>query len=52
MPLVTIDLSEAWSIEDQKPIADGIHGAIVGVRFPQADRFQKIHNYVETEDSK
>jgi phenylpyruvate tautomerase PptA (4-oxalocrotonate tautomerase family) len=43
MPLVTISLSDAWSIEDQKLIADGIHEAIVGVGFPQADRFQKIH---------
>jgi phenylpyruvate tautomerase PptA (4-oxalocrotonate tautomerase family) len=43
MPLVTISLSKAWSIEDQKLIADGIHEAIVGVGFPQADRFQKIH---------
>jgi hypothetical protein len=51
MPLVTISLSKAWSIEDQKLIADGIHEAIVGVGFPQADRFQKIHNYVEAEDS-
>ena len=51
MPLVTISLSKAWSIEDQKLIADGIHEAIVGVGFPKADRFQKIHNYVEAEDS-
>ena len=43
MPLVTISLSKAWSIEDQKLIADGIHEAIVGVGFPQTDRFQKIH---------
>ena len=43
MPLVTISLSESWSAEDQKLIADGIHEAIVGVGFPQADRFQKIH---------
>lgn len=43
MPLVTISLSKAWSIEDQKLIADGIHEAIVGVGFPPADRFQKIH---------
>ena len=43
MPLVTISLSKAWSIEDQKLIADGIHEAIVGVGFPKADRFQKIH---------
>ena len=43
MPLVTISLSKTWSIEDQKLIADGIHEAIVGVGFPKADRFQKIH---------
>jgi len=43
MPLVTISLSKSWSIEDQKLIADGIHEAIVGVGFPQTDRFQKIH---------
>jgi hypothetical protein len=51
MPLVTISLSEAWSIEDQKLISDGIHEAIVGVGFPQADRFQKVQYYVEAEDS-
>ena len=43
MPLVTISLSESWSLEDQKVIADGVHEAIVGVGFPQTDRFQKIH---------
>jgi len=43
MPLVTISLSESWSPEDQKLIADGIHEAIVGVGFPKTDRFQKIH---------
>ena len=43
MPLVTISLSKTWSIEDQKLIADGIPEAIVGVGFPKADRFQKIH---------
>ena len=43
MPLVTINLSESWSLEDQKLIADGIHEAIVGVGFPETDRFQKIH---------
>ncbi len=43
MPLVTISLSKSWSTEDQKLIADGIHKAIVGVGFPQTDRFQKIH---------
>jgi len=43
MPLVTISLSESWPTEDQKLIADGIHEAIVGVGFPQTDRFQKIH---------
>lgn len=42
MPLVTISLSKFWSTEDQKLIADGIHEAIVGVGFPQTDRFQKI----------
>ena len=42
MPLVTINLSKSWSLEDQKLIADGIHEAIVGVGFPKADRFQKI----------
>ena len=51
MPLVTICLSEGWSIEDQKLIADDIHEAIVGVGFPQADRIQKIYNYVEAESS-
>ena len=44
MPLVTINLSKSWSLEDQKLIADGIHEAIVGVGFPKADRFQKIHS--------
>lgn len=43
MPLVTISLSESWSTEDQKLIADGVHEAIVGVGFPHTDRFQKIH---------
>ncbi len=43
MPLVTINLSEAWSVADQKLIADGVHDAIAGVGFPQRDRFQKIH---------
>jgi phenylpyruvate tautomerase PptA (4-oxalocrotonate tautomerase family) len=43
MPLVTISLSNSWSLEDQKLIADGIHDAIAGVGFPQTDRFQKIH---------
>ncbi|MCB0208401.1 MAG: tautomerase family protein [Anaerolineae bacterium] len=43
MPLVTITLSTVWSLEDQHMIADGIHEAIVGVGFPQKDRFQKIH---------
>ena len=43
MPLVTITLSELWSTEDQKLIADGIHDAIVGAGFPPTDRFQKIH---------
>ena len=43
MPLVTISLSKSWSAEDRKLIADGIHNAIVGVGFPQTDRFQKIH---------
>lgn len=43
MPLVTISLSKSWSTEDQKLIADGIHGAIVAVGFPKTDRFQKIH---------
>ena len=43
MPLVTISLSKSWSTEDQKLIADGIHEAIVGVGFPQTDRFQTIH---------
>ena len=42
MPLVTINLSKFWSTEDQRLIADGIHEAIVGVGFPQTDRFQKI----------
>jgi phenylpyruvate tautomerase PptA (4-oxalocrotonate tautomerase family) len=43
MPIVTISLSKSWSTDDQKLIADGIHEAIVGVGFPQTDRFQKIH---------
>jgi phenylpyruvate tautomerase PptA (4-oxalocrotonate tautomerase family) len=43
MPLVTISLSKSWPTEDQKLIADGVHEAIVGVGFPQTDRFQKIH---------
>ena len=38
MPLVTISLSESWSNEDQKLIADGIHEAIAGVGFPHKDR--------------
>jgi hypothetical protein len=40
MPLVTISLSESWSLWDRKLIADGVHDAIVGVGFPQNDRFQ------------
>ena len=47
MPLVTITLSELWSTEDQKLIADGIHDAIVGAGFPPTDRFQKIHRLSE-----
>ena len=43
MPLVTISLSDLWSLEDQKLIADGIHDGITGVGFPMKDRFQKIH---------
>ena len=43
MPLVTISLSDSCSPEDQKSIADSVHEAIVGVGFPQTDRFQKIH---------
>ena len=43
MPLVTISITESWSTEDQKLIADGIHEAIAGVGFPEKDRFQKIH---------
>ena len=43
MPLVTISLFKSQSTDDQKLIADGIHEAIVGVGFPQTDRFQKIH---------
>ena len=43
MPLVTISLSDSWSLEDQKMIADGIHNAIAGVGFPLKDRFQKIN---------
>jgi phenylpyruvate tautomerase PptA (4-oxalocrotonate tautomerase family) len=43
MPLVTISLSESWSPDDQRVIANGVHEAIVGVGFPQTDRFQKIH---------
>jgi hypothetical protein len=43
MPLVTISLSNSWSLEEQKMIADGIHNAIAGVGFPLKDRFQKIH---------
>ena len=43
MPIVTINLSQSWSLEDQKLIANGIHEAIVGVGFPKTDRFQKIH---------
>ncbi len=43
MPLVTINLSETWSVEDRKIIADGVHDAIAAAGFPQRDRFQKIH---------
>lgn len=43
MPLVTISLSNSYSLEEQKMIADGIHDAIVGAGFPLKDRFQKIH---------
>ena len=43
MPLVTINMSDSWSLEDQKMIADGIHNAIAAVGFPLKDRFQKIH---------
>jgi hypothetical protein len=45
MPLVTISLSDSWSVEDQKLIADGVHEAIGGVGFPERDRFQKIHRF-------
>jgi len=43
MPLVTISLSNSRSTNEVKIIADSIHDAIVGVGFPQTDRFQKIH---------
>ena len=49
MPLVTISLSESWSTEDQKLIAEEIHDAIVGVGFPARDRFQKIHRLSKDE---
>jgi hypothetical protein len=41
MPLVTISLSEARSIEDQKLIADGIHEAIVGGRISTSRQVTK-----------
>jgi phenylpyruvate tautomerase PptA (4-oxalocrotonate tautomerase family) len=43
MPLVTINLNDSWSLEDQQLIADGIHNAVAGVGFPLKDRFQKIY---------
>jgi len=52
MPLVTISLSESWSTENQKLIADGIHQAIAGVGFPKADRFQKIHRLSNEEQTR
>jgi hypothetical protein len=41
MPLVTISLSEAWSIEDQKLIADSIHEAVIGVGFHKPTGFRR-----------
>lgn len=43
MPLVTISLSDVFSSREQRAVADGVHGAIVGAGFPEGDRFQKIH---------
>ncbi|MGD2014466.1 MAG: hypothetical protein PVH85_02570 [Desulfobacterales bacterium] len=42
MPLVTISLSKAWSIEDQMLIADGIHEAIVGSVFQKLTGFKRF----------
>lgn len=42
MPLVTISISEGFSLGDKRIVADCIHDALVGVGFPETDRFQKV----------
>lgn len=42
MPLVTISIAEGFCLGDKKSIADCVHDALVGVGFPETDRFQKI----------
>ena len=42
MPLVTISISEGFSLGEKRVVADCVHDALVGVGFPEADRFQKI----------
>ncbi|MDH3411584.1 MAG: tautomerase family protein [Gammaproteobacteria bacterium] len=42
MPLVTISISEGFSLGDKRIVADCVHDALVGVGFPETDRFQKI----------
>ena len=42
MPLVTISISEGFSLKEKGVVADCVHDALVGVGFPEGDRFQKI----------
>lgn len=42
MPLVTISISEGFSLSDKRVVADCVHDALVGVGFPESARFQKI----------
>ena len=42
MPLVTISIAEGFCLGDKRSIADCVHDALVGVGFPETDRFQKM----------
>lgn len=42
MPVITITLRDTTPPAERQAIADGIHQAIVGAGFPEADRFQRI----------
>lgn len=42
MPLVTISISEGFSLGDKQLVADCVHDALVGVGFAETDRFQKV----------